>query len=123
MNVKKVIAELQQKYPGKKIICLPENNPSEIICEIDPPSNHPDYSVAISVIDKTVAHYHRKTTENYEIISGVLTLTVDGQKHRMKTGGVLTIKLGQIHSAVGNQTWIKCTAHPAWIPEDHILVR
>ena len=123
MNVKKAIAELRQKYPGKKIICLPENNPSEIICEIDPSSNHPDYSGAISVIDQTSAHYHQKTTENYEIISGALILAVDGQKHEMKAGEALTIKPGQIHSAVGDQTWIKCTARPAWTPEDHLLVR
>lgn len=123
MNSQKVIQELKQKYSGKKITCLPENNPSEIICEIEPPSNHPDYSVAISVIDKTAPHYHTKTTEIYEIVSGVLTLTVDGQKHEMKAGDALTIKPGQIHSALGNQTWIKCTARPAWTPEDHLMVK
>jgi len=123
MNVKKVIEELQQKYPGKKIICLPENNPSEIICETEPADKHSDYSVAISIIDKTAAHYHQKTTEIYEIISGSLTLIVDNQKHEMKAGDTLTINSGQIHSAVGKQTWIKCTARPAWIPEDHLLVR
>ena len=123
MNVKKVTTELQQKYLGKKIICLPEDNPSEIICEIEPVSEHPDYSVAIAVIDKTAAHYHQKTTENYEIVSGALTLIVDGQKHEMKAGDGLTINPGQIHSAIGNQTWIKCTSRPAWIPEDHLSVR
>jgi mannose-6-phosphate isomerase-like protein (cupin superfamily) len=122
MNVAKVRLELQTKYPGKKIICLPENNPSEIICEIEPAGEHPDYSIAISVIDKTASHYHQKTTENYEIISGALTLIIEGQKHKMKTGEVLIIKPGQIHSAVGNQTWIKCTARPAWTPQDHILI-
>ncbi|MBU1322603.1 cupin domain-containing protein [Patescibacteria group bacterium] len=123
MNVKRGIAELQQKYPGKKIICLPEDSPSEIICEIDPPLDHPEYSVAISVIDETAPHYHQKTTENYEIISGALTLVVDKQKYKMKAGDALTIKPNQIHSAVGNQTWIKCTARPAWTPQDHLLVR
>lgn len=123
MNSQKVIQELQQKYPGKKIICLPENNPSEIICEIEPVSEHPDYSVVVSVIDKTAVHYHQKTTESYEIISGNLTLTVDGQKHEMKTGDALTIKPGQIHSAVGSETWIKCTSCPGWDFQDHILVR
>ena len=121
MNVRQVIADLQQKYPGKKIICLSEDNPKEIICEIDPPLDHPEYSVAISVIDQTSAHYHQRTTEIYEIISGSLTLIVDNQKHEMKAGDTLTINSGQIHSAVGKQTWIKCTARPAWTPEDHII--
>ena len=123
MNVKKAIAELKQQYPGKKIICLPESNPSEIICEIEPVGEHLEYSVAISVIDQTSAHYHQKTTENYEIISGALILAIDGQKHQMKTGDSLIIKPGQIHSAIGNQAWIKCTARPAWTPKDHLLVR
>lgn len=121
MNAKQVIAELKQKYTGKKIICLPEENPKEIICEIDPPLDHPEYSIAISVIDQTSDHYHQKTTEIYEIISGSLTLIVDNQKHEMKAGDTLTIKPGQIHSAIGSQTWIKCTARPAWTFEDHII--
>ena len=121
MNAAKVRLELQTKYPGKKIICLPEGNPSEIICEIEPADKHPDYSVAISVIDKTAAHYHQKTTENYEIILGSLILIVDNQKHKMKAGNILTINPGQIHSAVGRETWIKCTAHPAWTPDDHFI--
>ena len=121
MNVKKVLAELRQKHPGKKIICLPEDNPLEIICEIEPVSEHSNYSIAISVIDKTTAHYHQKTTENYEIISGNLILTVDNQNHEMKSGDILTIKPGQIHSAIGSETWIKCTSRPGWTPEDHLI--
>jgi len=39
----------------------------------------------------------------------------------MKAGNILTINPGQIHSAVGKQTWIKCTARPAWTSEDHII--
>lgn len=63
MNVKKVIGELQRKYPGKPILKNIEQNPTEILCEIEPTENHPDYSVTIAVIDKSILHYHKKITE------------------------------------------------------------
>jgi len=44
MNVKKIIKELQKKYPNKTIILDPPENPTEIICEIEPTTDHPDRS-------------------------------------------------------------------------------
>ena len=63
MDSKKVIDELKRKYPGKKIIKNGEDNPSEILCEVDPSTNHPEYSLAVAVIDKSLPHSHKKTTE------------------------------------------------------------
>ncbi|KKR48351.1 MAG: hypothetical protein UU14_C0005G0083 [Candidatus Roizmanbacteria bacterium GW2011_GWB1_40_7] len=36
MNKQLVVSYLQKEYPKKNIICIPEENPNEIICEIDP---------------------------------------------------------------------------------------
>jgi len=35
MNASQVIKELKTKYPGKKILLNPEDNPAEIIVEIE----------------------------------------------------------------------------------------
>lgn len=121
MDKAKVVSELQQRYPGKSIICLPESNPTEILCEIDPTSIHPDYSVAISVIDKSSEHVHKITTEEYEIVKGVLTLYIDNDKHILNQGDKIIIKPDQKHWAEGKETWIKATSHPGWTPEDHLL--
>ena len=123
MNAKKVITELSQKYPGKKIIKLPEDNPTEILCEIDPATNHPKKSVAISIIDKSEPHYHKKATETYKVIKGNLSVVIDGQKNKLEAGDSLSIKPRDIHYAIGDETWVEVYSEPGWVPEDHILVK
>lgn len=122
MNITGVIEEMKKKYPGKKILLNNRQNCTEILCEIEPTSLHPSQSVAISVIDKTLAHYHDVTTETYEVLKGVLALSVDGKKYVLNVGQTMTIKPGQIHEATGNETWIRCTSKPGWKQKDHHTV-
>lgn len=121
MDAQKILTQLQRKYPGKNIFQNSPKNPSEIICEIDPTSDHPDYSIAIAVIDKSLPHYHRKTTETYEILVGELMLIVRGKMYKLKKGDVFTFKPGNTHHAIGKETWVKVTSHPGWISNDHLL--
>jgi quercetin dioxygenase-like cupin family protein len=121
MNSQPIIAELKSKYPGKNIIKNPADNPTEIICEIDPTPDHPNYDVAIAVIDVSKPHYHQVSTETYEIINGELDLFIDGIKHHLKEGDSLTIEPGRVHYAIGSETWIKATSRPGWIPSDHLF--
>ena len=120
MNKEKIINELKIKYPGKRIILNNENNPTEIICEINPSSEHSENSIAIAVIDNTEAHYHKQSIELYEVLKGSLFLVVDGKKHKLKKGESFTIKSSEIHSAKGQETWIKVTSRPGWALEDHL---
>lgn len=122
MNKQKVIDQLRQKYPGKNIIALPDNEPTEILCEIEPTSEHPEYSVAIAVINRSVPHVHNKTTETYKVIKGEAKLVVDDIEHELKKGDEFVIKPGSIHSAFGDEAWIECKSEPGWTPEDHILI-
>lgn len=114
MNTQKVVEQLSNKYPGKKIIKIPEYNPKEIICEISP-------GIAIAVIDKSEPHYHKQIAENYEILKGDLDIYKDNNKHSLTVGDKLIIEPGVIHYAIGDETWVKVTASPPWTPEDHIL--
>jgi mannose-6-phosphate isomerase-like protein (cupin superfamily) len=122
MNTTQVIAQLQAQYPGKAIFKNNEPNPTEIICEIEPSSDHPDYSVAIAVIDQSIPHYHQHTEETYEVIRGELTLHLDDQTFMLYPGGTYNIKPGIHHWAEGQEVWIKTTARPGWTPKDHILI-
>jgi len=106
MNVQKVVIDLEKQYPGKNIVKNIGDNSSEILCEIDPTTLHPDYSIAIAVIDRSLPHFHKVTTEDYEVIEGELTLFIDGEKTILNKGEKLTIKPGQSHSAQGNETWV-----------------
>jgi len=114
MNTEKVINELSQKYPGKKIIKNDEENPTEIICEIES-------GLAVAVIDKSIAHYHRKTTETYEIIKGELIVYKNSIQYKLKEGDKLTINPEEMHYAVGNESWAKVYSKPAWTQKDHII--
>jgi len=121
MNITGVIEELKKKYPGKKILLNSRQNCTEILCEVEPTTEHSSHSIVISVIDKTEAHYHTITQETYQVVKGVLALTVDGVKYVLNEGQTYTIKPGQIHDAVGTETWVKCSSKPGWKKGDHHL--
>jgi len=121
MNTEKVINELSLKYPGKKIIKINEENPTEIICEVDPSSEHPEKSIAIAVINRSEPHYHKKSTEIYRIIKGELNLIVDNKEYNLKENDVYTIHPGEIHYAIGSETWVEVISEPGWTLEDHII--
>lgn len=121
MDYVKVLAQLSSQYPNSKIIKLPENNPTEILVEIDPTQNHPDYSVAISIIDRSLPHYHKQVTELYEVLRGELSVFIDNVEHKLKEKDELEILPGTQHYAIGNETLVKCTARPGWTVCDHVL--
>lgn len=122
MNVIKIVSQLNKKYPNKKIIKNDAINPTEILCEVEPGLDHPEYSLAIAVIDKSKPHYHKHLTEEYRVIKGKLTLHIEGKTVILKPGNRYKILPNQTHWAEGNETWIECHSIPGWTVEDHILV-
>ncbi|AKM79766.1 MAG: Cupin 2 conserved barrel domain protein [Candidatus Beckwithbacteria bacterium GW2011_GWB1_47_15] len=121
MNTEKIIGELKAKYPGKAIILNPEDSPTEIIVEIEPTKDHLERSLALAVVGKSKPHYHKTTTEVYEVVKGELTLFIDGKKHVLKQGEKMTIKPGSVHSAEGDEAWFYTYSTPGWTFADHIL--
>lgn len=121
MNQIQIIKELNYKYPDKAIFKNDENNPTEILCEVKPVSQHPEYSLAISVIDKSTPHQHHKTIETYKVIKRKLTLHVGDEVIVLNEGDTYEIPINTIHWAEGDETWVECESHPGWTPEDHIL--
>lgn len=121
MNHASIIAELREKYPGKNIIENIEGAPTEIICEIDPTTDHPGYSVALAIKDKSAPHSHKVTTEKYEIIKGSLTLHIEDQVLLLQEGSTYTIEPNKTHWAIGSETWVRIESKPGWTKEDHIL--
>jgi len=121
MNVKKTVNELKAEYPGKKIIFDDPKNPSEIIVELEPTRDHPERSLALAVVGKSKPHYHKATTEIYEVVKGTLKLTINNQVFSLNPGQKKTIKPNQIHSATGIETWFLTHSKPGWTFDDHIL--
>ena len=122
MQVKRVIETLKRTYPGKYIVLNPRDNPTEIICEVEPASEHQDYSKAIAVIDLSLPHFHKITTEVYNVIKGALILTTNDEQITLNEGDSFEIKPDIIHSAKGNETWVEVISRPGWTFEDHIVV-
>lgn len=122
MNVQKVIEELKNQYPGKNIILNNPDNPTEIICELEPASENPERSVAIAVMDENMKHFHRMARETYEVIKGNLEMTKSGKTYFLSPGEKLVIEPEEYHIAKGKETWVKVTSEPAWTPEDQYLV-
>jgi mannose-6-phosphate isomerase-like protein (cupin superfamily) len=122
MNKQSIMSQLQKKYPGKNIVLNNEEHPTEIICETDPASGHPDNSIAVAVIDQSIPHYHIKATETYKVLKGDLTVQKGDESVQLKQGDELTIEPGIIHSAIGNAAWVEVRSEPGWAVEDHIEV-
>jgi mannose-6-phosphate isomerase-like protein (cupin superfamily) len=125
MNVEKIKRQLASKYPGKSIFANPDASGEirEIICEIEPSSDHPEWSIAVAVIEKSQHHFHLHTTETYKVLQGELTLHVGEQSILLKPGESWQITPGNIHWAEGKDTWVECRSVPGWTLSDHILVR
>ena len=122
MNVTRVIKQLNDKYPGKAIFKNDEENTTEILCEIAPSSDHPEYSNAIAVIDKSVPHIHHKTKETYKVLKGELTLYVEEDVITLNEEDTYVIEPNKVHWAEGNETWVEAYSEPGWTYEDHVLV-
>jgi mannose-6-phosphate isomerase-like protein (cupin superfamily) len=112
MNVEKVVGELQRKYPRKRIVKNDKDNPTEIICEVESALDNPKQSKAIAVIDRTVSHYHKKTTEEYKVLRGILILTIEGRDYSIPEGQSHTIDPMLCYSAKGDSAWVECISTP-----------
>ncbi len=123
VNTQSVLAELEALYPGKLIKKLPPDDPKEIVCEFDPKEDHPDWSLAVAVIDQSAPHYHRQTTETYMVIRGTLTLHVGNQELTLFEGQQYTIIPEQVHWATGDETWVEVYCSPGYTSDDHILAK
>lgn len=122
MTEDEVLNYFQENYPGKNIIMIPDGNPSEIICEVDPSSEHPKFNRAVAAIKESEPHYHKYAVEKYKVIIGELKLNVDGQVIKLKEGDEYTIEPGKMHSAEGNFTIVQVDSEPGWNKDDHFLV-
>jgi mannose-6-phosphate isomerase-like protein (cupin superfamily) len=117
MKKAEVVGKLKQLYPTANVVINGDNiNPTEIVAEIDPKNGE-----AMAIIDKSDAHHHKHTIEVYIVEKGSLDLYIDGKKHQLKSGSKLTVKPGQVHYAIGDETWVKTISTPPWSIEDHIL--
>ncbi|MBN2142225.1 hypothetical protein JW711_02745 [Candidatus Woesearchaeota archaeon] len=119
-----IVELLKREFPGKRIVVLKD----EIICEVKPTSEHPDWSEAIAYIRRSEPHHHQKTTEFYEVERGELSFFVDGVERRLVegaigAGGGAVVKPPQAHYAVGDWTRVNVYSEPGWTPEDHLLLK
>jgi mannose-6-phosphate isomerase-like protein (cupin superfamily) len=122
VNAAAIIKKFVNEYPKKNIVCLPVYNPGEIICELDPTSEHPHYSRAIVAIKKSVPHYHNIAVETYKVLDGTLDLFVDGAHIQLNKGDSYVIRPKSVHYASARFAIVQVDSKPGWSPEDHILV-
>lgn len=121
MKVEELLKELKSKYPNKNIVLDPPKNPTEIIVEIEPTEDNPESSIALAIVGKSRPHYHKKSTEIYEVIKGKLTLHIGNKEKSLKKGQKATIKPNVIHWVEGNEAWFLTHSKPGWTFKDHIV--
>jgi mannose-6-phosphate isomerase-like protein (cupin superfamily) len=125
MNVERVKEMLKEQYPGvdiKETTHDEDGKATEIVGEIDREAIGSDRDVAVVVADKSDEHYHKVTTEEYEIIKGGLRVFRDGQPTDVEEGERIVITPGTRHWVEGDETWFYCFSTPDWTPDDFHLV-
>ena len=124
MSIDEVMNYFKVNYPDLVVIKTPEINPTEIIAEIDPTADHPNYSMAVAAIRSSAPHYHKNTEEEYEVLSGTLLVRVGDVVKTIYEHEKLKIPARQVHSATSVEGFalVAVKASPGWRPEDHFLV-
>ena len=125
MNVSAIVEAIKKKYPGKNVVLEPHGvpNPTEILVEVDPTSQHPEYSKALAVVGQSLPHFHKHSTEEYTVLKGTLHVFIDEEEHILNVGEKLTIKPGVVHYAKGDEAWFMIHTTPGWTNEDHVVVQ
>ena len=123
MTLQEVLDYFEKNYPNANVSKVPENNPLELICQIDPTQDHPGYSVALAAISSSQPHHHAMAREEYEVISGTILVSVDGAVRTLYEQEKVTIPAGKVHSAssVEDYALVKVTSQPGWTAQDHIV--
>lgn len=122
MTADEIVASLSNEFPNKNILRNSEQDTSEILCEAEPSSLHPEYSEAIVYIKSSTPHIHTRATETYKVEKGELTLYLVGIAQTIREGQSTVIKPEVIHWAEGDWARVWVRSEPGWIFEDHIII-
>jgi len=71
------------------------------------------------------SHYHQELEETYYILSGVGTMTINGQEFDLQPGQALLIEPGDVHQICNHEDEdlvFLAVCAPAWSAEDHFEV-
>ena len=114
-QIEQISEELLRNYPGAKIIVAPDR--AEIVAEVAPKR-------AVAVIERSPPHFHRRTTEVYNVLRGTLYVACGGEGYLLGTGDSVTIQPGKIHYARGASSpcWVEVLSEPAWTVEDYLVL-
>lgn len=74
------------------------------------------------IVGKAKPHYHKKSTEIYEVVKGALTVYKDGKKYILKEKEKITIEPNIVHYAEGDDVWFLTHSSPGWTFKDHTVV-
>jgi len=121
MDIQELLKSLRQEFPGRNIVCIPPEEPKEIIVELDRDESS---GQAVALIKRSEPHLHRRMMEQYVIEEGKLLLCVNGNLSEMIKGDQVTIMPGLVHHAVSltkDFVRVRVTSWPPWSLEDHIL--
>ena len=125
MISKSAVNELKDRFPGANIVALPPDEPREGIAEVEPTEEHPEYSVAVALIERSKAHHHNRSTETYRVLGGSMMLFVGDEVVPLAEGQTYVIKPGILHSVIVKPplkpALVEVTSEPGWSQDDHIL--
>lgn len=96
--------------------------PSETVYEITTLANGLPFGIAIADIAQSIPHVHKRTTETYTVVQGVLEVTLGSKRRVLRPCDVIRITPGTVHSARSLEDTparITVTSIPEWSAEDH----
>jgi len=115
---KRIMNELKQKYPGKRVI----DDAGSYFALLEEASDHPEYDRATQVVTApTPPHKHEHTTHIYKAIDTPFNVHVDKKVVRVNPGESFTVKPNTVHwlsNDPGTECWLDVVSTPG-IPDEN----
>lgn len=112
-------------YRKRKAIPPDSSDPDEVVFEVFDATDGLGFNLAVADIRRSESHFHRRMTETYTLVSGVLRVHLDDKVEVLSSPGQSVVIPPNTHhwaeSVDGSHARISVFCSPAWTAEDHIL--
>jgi len=96
----------------------------EVIFELDPERLHPQYSIALALIERSYNHYN-DCNETFFVLEGTLGIRLEGgHLIELDKGSIYTITAGVVHQSegIGGPVQVLVISHPGHTNGGHHIV-
>jgi GrpB-like predicted nucleotidyltransferase (UPF0157 family) len=122
MDVERIARQLRDAFPHGTLLRPTDANANELIYELEPGAEHPEYSKAVAVIERIPGHFSRRSTLRFTVLRGTLKLFPHGELRVLNVGDTCEIEPYVFFWAEADEACVEVFGTPAWTVQDRRFV-